>query len=57
MIHANFTFLARWAHLAKMESAKKLLAAGTSPKIVAKDIGVSLATLYRWIPATGDKIP
>lgn len=35
----------------KIESAKKLLAAGTSPKIVAKDIGVSIATLYRWIPA------
>ena len=37
----------------KMESAKKLLAAGTSPKIVAKDIGVSIATLYRWIPVNG----
>jgi DNA invertase Pin-like site-specific DNA recombinase len=37
----------------KMESAKKLLAAGSSPKIVAKDIGVSIATLYRWIPVNG----
>jgi len=35
----------------KIESAKKLLATGTTPKIVAKDIGVSIATLYRWIPA------
>ena len=25
---------------------------GALPKDVAKDLGVSLATLYRWIPAT-----
>jgi len=37
----------------KMEAAKKLLAGGTSPKLVAKDLGVSLPTLYRWIPAGG----
>jgi DNA invertase Pin-like site-specific DNA recombinase len=35
----------------KMEAAKKLLAGGTSPKLVAKDLGVSVPTLYRWIPA------
>ncbi len=37
----------------KMESSKKLLMGGTSPKIVAKNLGVSLLTLYRWIPAGG----
>ena len=35
----------------KLASAKKLLNSGIHPKIVAKDLGVSLATLYRWIPA------
>jgi len=36
----------------KLKSAKKLLKAGALPKDVAQDLGVSLATLYRWIPAT-----
>lgn len=36
----------------KLASAKKLLATGALPKDVAKDLGVSIATLYRWIPAT-----
>jgi DNA invertase Pin-like site-specific DNA recombinase len=36
----------------KIESAKKLLAAGTLPKDVAQNLGVSVATLYRWIPAS-----
>lgn len=36
----------------KLEFAKKLIAAGTTPKLVAKNLGVSIATLYRWIPAT-----
>ena len=36
----------------KLASAKKLLDSGIPPKDVAKDLGVSLATLYRWIPAT-----
>lgn len=35
----------------KVTSAKKLLEAGALPKDVAKDLGVSIATLYRWIPA------
>jgi len=35
----------------KLDSAKKLLNSGVSAKEVAKDLGVSLATLYRWIPA------
>ena len=35
----------------KINSAKKLLASGVVPKDVAQNLGVSLATLYRWIPA------
>jgi len=34
----------------KVISAKKLLAAGTLPKDVASHLGVSIPTLYRWIP-------
>jgi len=36
----------------KIESAKKLLADGVPPRDVAKNIGVSVPTLYRWIPAS-----
>jgi DNA invertase Pin-like site-specific DNA recombinase len=36
----------------KIESAKKLLASGMSPKDVARNLGVSIPTLYRWIPAS-----
>lgn len=36
----------------KVESARKLLATGSSPREVAKDLGVSVPTLYRWLPAT-----
>jgi len=36
----------------KIESAKKLLASGIRPKDVAKHLGVSIPTLYRWIPAS-----
>jgi DNA invertase Pin-like site-specific DNA recombinase len=33
----------------KIKSARKLLTAGHAPKDVARDLGVSTATLYRWI--------
>ncbi len=35
----------------KIESAKQLLANGVSPREVATNLGVSVPTLYRWIPA------
>ncbi|EER4149557.1 TPA: recombinase family protein [Klebsiella pneumoniae] len=37
---------------AKMDAARKLLEGGTSPKDVATSIGVSVATLYRYFPAS-----
>jgi len=36
----------------KVKSAKKLLASGVPPKDVASNLGVSVPTLYRWIPAS-----
>ncbi len=36
----------------KIESAKKLLASGTPPRDVAKNLEISIPTLYRWIPAS-----
>lgn len=36
----------------KIESAKKLLVSGIPPRDVAKNLGVSVPTLYRWIPAS-----
>jgi len=35
----------------KIKSAKKLLAGGMLPKDVAADLGISVPTLYRWLPA------
>ena len=36
----------------KIESAKKLLSNGVPPRDVAQNLGVSVPTLYRWIPAS-----
>jgi DNA invertase Pin-like site-specific DNA recombinase len=36
----------------KIESAKKLLASGVPVKDVARNLGVSVPTLYRWLPAS-----
>lgn len=36
----------------KIASAKKLLASGVPPKDVARNLGVSVPTLYRWVPAS-----
>lgn len=38
----------------KIESAKKLLANGVPPRDVAHNLGVSIPTLYRWVPASAD---
>jgi len=38
----------------KLEAAKKLLADGTPPRDVARVVGVSIPTLYRWLPASRD---
>ena len=36
----------------KIESAKKLLESGIPARDVAKNLGISIPTLYRWIPAS-----
>jgi len=38
----------------KIESARKLLANGVPPKEVAENLGISIPTLYRWLPASAD---
>ena len=38
----------------KVESAKKLLANGVPARDVAKNFGVSIPTLYRWVPASNN---
>lgn len=35
----------------KIESARQLLASGMPPREVAQNLGVSIPTLYRWLPA------
>jgi DNA invertase Pin-like site-specific DNA recombinase len=40
----------------KIESAKQLLANGTLPKDVAQNLGISVPTLYRWVPASNNLI-
>ena len=39
----------------KIVAAKRLQQDGTPPRDVAKDLGVSIPTLYRWVPATQRK--
>lgn len=36
----------------KIEAAKKLFKAGALPKDIARNLGVSVPTLYRWLPAS-----
>jgi len=38
--------------VSKVEAAKKLLAEGMPPRDVATNLGVSIPTLYRWVPAS-----
>jgi len=35
-----------------VNAAKHLLSSGLLPKDVAKNLGVSVPTMYRWVPAT-----
>ena len=37
----------------KVEAARKLLESGVPPKDVARNLGISVPTLYRWLPASG----
>ncbi len=39
----------------KLEAAKKLLASGAALREVAANLGISIPTLYRWIPASQRK--
>ena len=41
----------------KLEAARKLLASGLPPRDVASNLGVSVATLYRWLPAASGQRP
>ena len=36
----------------KVQSARELLKSGMSPRDVAENLGVSIPTLYRWVPAS-----
>jgi len=38
----------------KLAAAKQLLAAGTPTKDIAKNLDISVATLYRWLPANSN---
>ena len=40
----------------KIAAAKKLLLTGILPKDVAHDLGISIPTLYRWIPSAGNMV-
>jgi DNA invertase Pin-like site-specific DNA recombinase len=44
--------LARHEGDSKIASARKLLTSGMPPREVAKNLGVSIPTLYRWVPAS-----
>lgn len=37
----------------KLQAARKLLRAGMRPREVAENLGVSVPTLYRWLPSAG----
>ena len=42
----------RWMTDSEVLAARKLLASGTPPQEVAQSLGVSIPTLYRWVPAS-----
>lgn len=41
----------------KIASAQQLLGGGMSPREVAHTLGVSIPTLYRWMPASSREVP
>jgi DNA invertase Pin-like site-specific DNA recombinase len=41
----------------KVEAAKAMLASGIPPRDVANNLGISIPTLYRWIPASTVPVP
>ncbi|WP_139770724.1 helix-turn-helix domain-containing protein [Paenarthrobacter ureafaciens] len=52
------TRLPTWAaaNASKIRSARKLLDHGTPRREVAASLGVSVPTLYRWVPAAGTTV-
>ena len=42
----------RWMTDSKIKAARRLLTGGTPPRDVAENLGVSVPTLYRWLPAS-----
>ena len=44
----------RWMTDCKILSTKKLLSNGVPPRNVPKDLGVSVPTIYRWLPASNN---
>jgi transposase-like protein len=40
----------------KIRLARELLNQGTPPREVANSLGVSMPTLYRWVPAAGTAV-
>jgi len=43
--------------VSKVKAARKLLAGGALPRAVAEDLGVSVSTLYRWVPGGKSETP
>lgn len=41
----------------KLDAAARLLATGMPPRDVARDLGISVPTLYRWLPASSWPAP
>jgi DNA invertase Pin-like site-specific DNA recombinase len=49
---AGFKSVSHPTTISKSESARRLLAGGVPVKDVAKNLEVSVPTLYRWLPAS-----
>lgn len=51
-LRGNFGGRPRAMTVSKVASAKVMLASGIAPRDVASNLGVSIPTLYRWVPAS-----